>query len=60
MCDALDGHAMAGHLELKESMGTRRKKKWWRRRSKGLVNSKIKGVVLKIACVGRDMGYDMA
>jgi hypothetical protein len=47
MCDALDGHAMAGHLELKESASARKKKTWRPRRSKGLVNSKIKGFSLK-------------
>jgi hypothetical protein len=40
MRDALDGHAMAGHLELQESTGARKKKKWQRRRSKGLVKVK--------------------
>jgi hypothetical protein len=45
MGDALDGHAMARRLKLKESM--RKKKKWWQRRSKELVNSKNKGFALK-------------
>jgi hypothetical protein len=47
MGDALDGHAMARRLKLKESTSTRKKKKWRRRRSKELVNSKNKGFALK-------------
>jgi hypothetical protein len=39
---------MAKHLELenngKESSGARKKKKWWRWRSKDLVNSKNKRI----------------
>jgi hypothetical protein len=46
MGDTLDGHAMAKHSELestgKDSTGAR--KKWWRQRSKDLVNSKNKRV----------------
>jgi hypothetical protein len=38
---------MVGHLELKESAGARKKKKWQRRRSKGPIKIKIKGFVLK-------------
>jgi hypothetical protein len=60
MCDALDGHAMARHSELQESKGTRKKKKWRRRRSKELVNSKNKRVCPYIACIGRNVGCDMA
>jgi hypothetical protein len=41
-------HAMAGHFELKESAGMRKKKKKWRQqRSKGPVKIKVNGFVLK-------------
>jgi hypothetical protein len=38
---------MARRLEWKESTGPRKKKKWWRQRTKELVISKIKGFALK-------------
>jgi hypothetical protein len=42
MSNALDGHAMVERSHLrsnKKSTGARKKKKWWRCRNKGLVNS---------------------
>jgi hypothetical protein len=47
MCDALDGHAKMRRSQLKVSTGTRKKKKWWRWRSKELETVKIKGFSLK-------------
>jgi hypothetical protein len=44
MCNALDGHAVARCLELKESASARMKKKWWWWRSKELVKNKNKRV----------------
>jgi hypothetical protein len=42
MSDALDGHAMAWHWELRERTSAR-KKKWWQwRRRRDLVKSKSK------------------
>jgi hypothetical protein len=41
MGDALDGHAMARSKELQARMSAG-KKKWWRRRSRALVNSQSK------------------
>jgi hypothetical protein len=37
MSDALDGHAMARHWELRENTSVRKKKKRWRWWSKELV-----------------------
>jgi hypothetical protein len=40
MGDALDGHAMTRHKKVQARMSARKKKKWWRWRSRELVNSK--------------------
>jgi hypothetical protein len=46
MSDSLNGHAMAQHGVLPERTSAR-KKKWWRRWSRELVNKKVKGFLLK-------------